>query len=260
MNSAPCKQHIVQLSGGIGSFYAAHRVVKKFGSDNTTLLFADTKMEDEDLYRFIKDASDYLKVPITTLCDGRTPWEVFKDKQFLGNTRIDPCSLVLKRELLWGWIEANAPKDAIVYVGIDWSEEHRLERLRTYRPEFKIESPLLWPPMPEKPKMLKWCQSIGISIPKLYELGFSHNNCGGFCIKSGQAQFRLLLSTMPERYKFHEDQEQALREYLDKDVSVLRDRRGGKTRPMTLKEFRERIERGEQHDRHDWGGCGCAIE
>jgi hypothetical protein len=41
---------------------------------------------------------------------------------------------------------------------------------------------------------------------------------------------------------------------------VMRDRRGGQSRPMTMKEFRERIEAGAVHDRHDWGGCGCAID
>lgn len=260
MSEPVCKKHVVQFSGGISSWFAAKRVIEKFGKDTVTLLFADTRMEDEDLYRFMDDASAKFDVPITVLADGRTPWDVFKDKQYLGNTRVDPCSLVLKRELLWAWIERNAPSDAIVFVGIDWSEEHRLVRLKEYRPGFNIDSPLLWPPMPDKVKMLKALEAEGIRIPKLYLLNFSHNNCGGFCIKSGQAQFRLLLETMPERYAFHEQKEQELREYLGKDVAVLRDRRGGKTRPLTLKEFRERIEAGGEHSRHDWGGCGCAIE
>jgi hypothetical protein len=65
---------------------------------------------------------------------------------------------------------------------------------------------------------------------------------------------------MPDRYAQHEREEEALRSYLGKDVAVMRDRRGGQSRPMTMKEFRERIEAGAVHDRHDWGGCGCAID
>lgn len=254
------KKHIVQYSGGVGSFFAAKRVVEKFGKDNVTLLFADTKMEDPDLYRFLEDTSKCLGVDITVLADGRNPWELFKDRRFLGNTRVDVCSETLKRELLWRWINANASPDATIYVGIDWTEEHRLERLKSYRPKWKIESPLIWEPLIDKPSMLLELGVIGIKTPFLYTLGFAHNNCSGFCVKSGQAQFKLLLEKLPERYAYHEQKEQELREYLGKDISILRDRRGGKTRPMTLKEFRERVQCGGEFDKNEWGGCGCAIE
>jgi len=40
------------FSGGITSWAAAKRVAAEHGADNTLLLFTDTKMEDEDLYRF----------------------------------------------------------------------------------------------------------------------------------------------------------------------------------------------------------------
>lgn len=261
MSEQPCEQHVVQFSGGVASAYAAKRVIDRYGRDSVTLLFADTKAEHPDLYRFNQEVSAYLGIPLTILCEGRTPWDVFFDKQFLGNTRIDPCSLVLKRDLLWGWIERNAPKDARVYVGIDWSEEHRLDRLRTYRPTFSIDSPLLWPPMPDKIDMLKEVtRKWKVKPCVMYEEGFAHANCHGACVKAGQAQWRLLLHLYPDQYAYHEKREQELREYLGKDVAILRDRRGGKTRPLTLKEFRERIEGGGEHDRHDYGGCGCAIE
>ncbi len=60
------------------------------------------------------------------------------------------------------------------------------------------------------------------------------------------------------RYRYHEGREQELREHLGKDVAILRDRRGGKLKPLTLRAFRERLERNSgAFDRHDWGGCGC---
>lgn len=45
-------RHLVMFSGGAGSYAAAKRVVAEHGPANTLLIFADTKMEDEDLYRF----------------------------------------------------------------------------------------------------------------------------------------------------------------------------------------------------------------
>lgn len=255
----PPAEHVVQFSGGACSFFAAKRVIERYGKDRVVLLFADTKMEDEDLYRFLEDCEAHLGMPIIRIADGRTPWEVFFAERFLGNSRVDPCSKILKRELLWSWLERNAPK-ATVHVGLDWTEEHRLERLRNYRPGVIIEAPMMWKPIVDKPEMLVKLRKLGIKIPRLYAMGFAHNNCGGFCIKSGQAQFRLLLKTMPERYALHEAQELKLRAYLEKDVAILRDRKGGKSRPLTLEEFRKRIEGGGEHDRHDWGGCGCAID
>jgi hypothetical protein len=119
--------------------------------------------------------------------------------------------------------------------------------------------------MTEKPFMLKsdmldWLLREGIEPPRLYKLGFPHNNCGGFCIKAGQAHFLHLLKTFPERFAYHEKKEQGLRKHLDADVSILRDRRGGVARNLTLKELRERHNSGDgQLDFLEWGGCGCAF-
>lgn len=61
-------------------------------------------------------------------------------------------------------------------------------------------------------------------------------------------------------YAWHEAQEEKLREQVG-DFSVMTDRRGdGKKKPLTMRAFRERIEAGESFDRHDWGGCGCALD
>ena len=254
------KKHIVNFSGGVCSFWAASRVIERHGALNTTLLFADTKMEDEDLYRFISEASKHLGVQITTLCDGRTPWEVFSDEGFVGNSKVDLCSRILKRELLDGWYDKNCIKaETVRYVGIDWTESHRLDRLKLRMPGWDVQAPMCEAPYWDKCKMLGELKKVGIEPPRLYKMGFPHNNCGGFCIKAGQAHFAHLLKMMPERFAEHEAREQSMRDRLG-DISVMKDRRGGKTATLTMKQLRERIERGESFDRHEWGGCGCAID
>jgi hypothetical protein len=91
-------------------------------------------------------------------------------------------------------------------------------------------------------------------------MGFAHNNCGGFCVKAGQAHFVTLFKAMPERYAYHERKEQEIRALLG-DVSILRDRRGdGETKPLTLQALRERYEAGGQIDMFDIGGCGCFVD
>ena len=48
--------------------------------------------------------------------------------------------------------------------------------------------------------------------------------------------------------------------FIDKDVSIMRDRRNNTTKPMTMKELRQRIDAGErfQYD-SDWS-CMCFNE
>lgn len=257
-------RHVVMFSGGVGSWLAASRVAAQHGTDNLTLLFTDTKMEDPDLYRFLHEAAAQVGGTLEILAEGRTPWEVFHDVRYLGNTRIDPCSRVLKRELSAAWLTAHCdPADTICYVGIDWSESHRFTRLRDRwaTQGWRYEAPLCDPPYLTKRQVFDALAKAGIARPRLYDLGFPHNNCGGFCIKAGHAHFAMLAERLPEVYAHHEAQEEALRQHLGKDVTILRDRSGGVSTPVTMRVFRERLEaQPSQVDRFDFGGCGCFLD
>jgi hypothetical protein len=253
--------HIVSFSGGICSWAAAKRVVEKHGTEGVVLLFADTKTEDEDLYRFIDEAAANVGVPLTVIADGRDVWQVFHDKKYLGNSKIDPCSRSLKRELVDKWVkERFDPAQTVRYNGLDWTEMHRVERHKRVMLPWRMESPMSEKPYLTKDQMIEWLRAEGIEPPRLYAMGFPHNNCGGFCIKAGIDNFRLLLHTMPDRYAYHEQKEQELREHLGKDVAILRDRTGGESKPLTLKALREREECLPMPLGNDFGGCGCMVE
>ena len=49
--------HVVQFSGGAGSWAAAKRVVERFGPEHVTLLCADTRSEHEDWRAFVDAAA-----------------------------------------------------------------------------------------------------------------------------------------------------------------------------------------------------------
>jgi hypothetical protein len=198
---------------------------------------------------------------LVRVADGRTPWQVFRDERFIGNSRIDPCSKILKRKQIDCWRDRNCnPDETVVYVGLDWSESHRLTRLLPRVAPWIYKAPMCEPPLLTKEAMIGLLKSEGIEPPRLYAMGFPHNNCGGFCCKAGQAHFALLLKTMPERYAHHEKQERELQEYIGTDETMLKDRRGGIRKPLSLTKLRERIEQQQTIDFEEWGGCGCAIE
>lgn len=263
-------KHVVMFSGGIGSWMTAKRVAEQHGTNNLTLLFADVKGnndnphigEDEDTYRFIVDAHRNVGGELVFVEDGRDIWEVFKDDRFLGNSRLANCSKYLKQIPCRKWLDANCdPADTVVYVGIDWTETHRLPAIeRAYLP-YTAKAPLTEQPYINKEDMLRSAENEGLTPPRLYAEGFPHNNCGGGCVRAGQGQFALLLRQNPERYKVWERKEAELRDYLEADVAILRDRTKGTSVPLTLQAFRERIEvQPSMFDELDFGGCGCFVE
>ncbi|OBJ24629.1 hypothetical protein [Mycobacterium sp. 1245801.1] len=265
-------KHVVMFSGGIGSWATAARVIDQHGTDDVTLLFADVKGdndnphlgEDEDTYRFINDAAGQLGARLVTVRDGRSIWQVFHDNRFLGNARLANCSKFLKQIPCREWLDTNCDHDTTVYVGIDWTETHRLPAIRNAYLPYRAEAPLTDPPYLDKADMIAAAKAEGLQPPRLYAAGYPHNNCGGFCVRAGQAQFRLLLREHRERYLFHEAEEQKLRNHLGKDVAILRDRRGAEATPLTLRAFRERMESGgpqlDLFDEFDFGGCGCFVD
>ena len=249
---------IVLFSGGIGSWAAAHRL-RESGRE-LVLLFTDTLIEDPDLYRFLEESSQQLDSPLVRIADGRNPWEVFHDEGFIGNTRVDLCSRILKRDLSRAWIDEQYPGGAEVVVGIDWSEVHRFERAAPRWTPHRLLAPLIDPPWLTKDELLSAARSEGLEPPRLYGMGFPHNNCGGFCVKQGQGGFARLLHVDRELYLSHEREEERFRRHTQKDVAILRDRRGGVTKPLTLRELRIRVESEScAVDEDDYGGCGCGF-
>lgn len=266
-------QHLFLFSGGVGSWAGAKRVAEQHGTDGMTLLFADTKIEDADLYRFIKQAAEDIGAPLVTVADGRTPWEVFRDVHFIGNSKADPCSKYLKRKPLDNWRNQNCSKEStICYVGLDWTEGHRFNgrankpglRARMAQEGWRYEAPLCNRPLMSKQQMLANCECAGIEPPRLYRLGFPHNNCSGACVKAGHAQWAHLLKVLPDVYEFNERMELETMAVIGSRWGILTDRRGGKKKPMTLRDLRLRIESGEYTPKEladfEWGGCGCAVD
>ncbi|MDQ0154932.1 phosphoadenosine phosphosulfate reductase family protein [Robertmurraya andreesenii] len=258
-------KHIVFYSGGIGSWATAKRVIKAYGKENVILMFTDTLVEDEDLYRFIDETVAEMGVEFVKIADGRTPFDVYFDDKYLGNSRYAPCSKRLKQEAARNWIDENySPDECILYLGIDWTEEHRTLAPRKNWAPYRVEFPLCEEPLLSKEEMLAELNLIGIETPRLYKLGFSHNNCGGFCCRAGHGHFANLLSQMPDRFAQYEALEQEFRDRTGKDVSMMKKERkvGGVRRsfPYTLRQLREDIEAKQEIDMTDIGGCGCFVD
>jgi hypothetical protein len=256
-------KYIVNVSGGLTSFEALRRTIERYGKEETHPIFADTLAEDPDLYRFLVDQERYFGLTFHRAVDGRTPWQVMKDEGYItmhypGGT-VAPCSRILKREIIDSQLSLQYRPGTYTRVfGYEWAEVSRMEDLRDAVYPQPVWFPLNEPPYVDKCHISAFLESIGIAVPQMYKDGFEHNNCGGECVKAGQAHWAHLFFVRPDRYLHAEGQEEEIRQHLGKDISILKDRRGGTTKPMTLRAFRLRLASGDtDYDKDDWGGCGC---
>lgn len=255
-------EHVIFFSGGVCSFLAAHRVLQSVSSKRCLLLFCDTHVEDEDCYRFIAEAAQFLNCRLQIISDGRTPWQVFRHERIIGNNFADPCSRHLKRRLARRWLNEHCdPAHTTLYLGLAWYERHRIDKNQRAWHPWTTNYPMVADPLLDHCEMLAAVKAVGLTPPRLYELGFNHNNCGGACVKAGKANWRLLLEKLPWRYAGHEEEERNLREYLQADVSILTTLVDGEKRPYTLEEFRYHCKAYPMEARdEDWGGCACMLD
>ncbi len=254
---------VVMFSGGKGSYIAASRAVARYGAGNVVLLFADTLVEDEDVYHFIEAAAAHIGSALVRIADGRTPFEVFRDRRFLGNSRQANCSQDLKVKPCRSWVTDNAPADAVIVVGIDWMEEHRIGAIITGYAPRKVWAPLCDKPYLLERDMLEVVRQAGLPLPKSYAEGFTHANClQQGCVRGGLSYWKHYLRVRPELYAKTEQAEEELRTHLGKPVTMLKRTRNNVTEYLTLKELR--LEIAMQPNLidvdYDWGGCGCFID
>jgi hypothetical protein len=241
-------RYVVSLSGGLASAVSADRAIRRYGRDRVQVRFADTRWEDEDLHRFKADLMARWGGDLAVLRDGRTPLQVAEDKQIIPNAHVAPCARELKIDLMNAQDHAGA-KPVTVLMGLDWREMARVERrLEEYAPKAAegifVDFPLLWKPYEFRPYYDVVKHDWGIRPPRLYDLGFPHNNCGGRCVKQGASEWLRLRRYFPERFAEVRDWEQAQRAKggARATFAILRDRTGGQSHPVTLAELEARAD------------------
>jgi hypothetical protein len=233
---------VVQYSGGIGSWATAQRVAARYGTDDLVLLFADTLVEEPSLYQFLRESAAQLGAPLVSVADGRDPFQVYWDVHFLGNSRVAPCSRILKQLPARRWLTAHCdPATTTVYVGIDASEVRRIPAIRRGWSPWTVEFPLTGEPALTKEAMRAEARAVGLTPPDAYAEGFAHANCSGMCVRAGQRHWLRLLQIHPRRFRQAEEQEQRFRARFG-DVAILKQIRGGRSIPLPLAELRRRHE------------------
>jgi len=255
-------KHLISIGGGFSSTIELPlAVIAQHGVENVDMVIACLAGESPDVWRLVGECErltgkrvkrityqpyrQYLEdAPEVMWWD---IWDVFFREGRMGSSLADPCSRVLKREVLKAYIQDHYPPDeTILHVGITVDEIDRMLAIRMnwgrsgYRVEADLTDRSIVGSAAERCKeMLGW-------TPRLYVWGASHNNCGGFCVKAGHAQMARLLWFEPLIYAYHEDQEQRFQTTFKTAATIMRDRStlNGVTTstPLSMREFRDRME------------------
>ena len=255
--------YVVRVSGGAGSTVAAHRCVEKHGAKNTVLLFADTNSEDESLYASMRYMRDHALKDVEMVWlknDGQNIWDIFEKHRCIKTLTGCKASYELKKRPLDEYVRSRWPDLArtVAVTGLDFTEEDRVQRFDAV---FHARGQKTWHPLTERP-FLNSCQQVEMveswGYPKqlMYEKGYPHNNCSGGCVLAGISQWVGLYRDFPERFRYHAQREAAF--FARTGYSILRDRRGGTSKPMTLLDLEQRILSDDLKGLSEFRStCGC---
>lgn len=190
----------VWVSAGISSFMAG--VLAK---DVDKWIYIDVADQHEDSMRFIKDCENSLGINIEILKSTKYKdvADVCRQHRMINSPYGAACTGMLKKAVRKEWENEQYAKGItdITYVwGYDANEKRRAENIVKNFPEFKHEFPLIDKGLTKEEVHGLFDRMFGFPRPKMYELGYSNNNCVG-CVKGGMGYWNKIRVDFPEVFK-----------------------------------------------------------
>lgn len=247
------KRYVVSLSSGASSAVAAQRTIDRYGRENVDLVFMNVKHEHRDNYRFLRDLRARWG-EIIILKDGRTPENVWDDRQLIPNSLMCPCTFDLKIRLFVNYCKDLQAQGYKVIAVIGYNYRDSLPRpkkphgrlpdpVRNYgKLGIVVKYPLLWRgDICRNPHQV--VESWGLKLPEMYHKGFLSANCSGDCPKGGISHWRRVLREYPNVYAHREAWETNKRKNPKFSAyTILKRQVDGITVPLSLQQLREETE------------------
>lgn len=230
---------VVGFSGGVTSAWCAGWALRNFPKDEVILLFHDTKEEDEDTYRFLREMVAKLDHPLTERSDGRSVTELAYDHNALPNNMMAFCSHELKIEPGNRFIEElrDSGVDEIVKVfGFSANETERVQRMVAmgWKMGFTPRFPIIEEGA-TKQDCADWCTcTMGIAIPRMYTWS-DHANCVG-CVRGGKAYWLAVKDNAPEVFEQRKRLEAEFNATFNRRYSLVQIENEGLFRNVNRKE------------------------
>lgn len=171
---------LVWFSCGAASAVASKVAVDKYG-DLCEVVTCDTRnTEHPDNERFLQDVERWIGKPITQLRSSKyaSTDDVFAATRYMSGSKGARCTTELKK---LPRVAFQRETDTHIF-GYTADEQRRADDFEKRNPELAVEWILIDEGI-SKEDCLKRLTSAGIALPKMYSLGFDHNNCMG-CVES----------------------------------------------------------------------------
>ena len=216
-------------SGGITSAVACKIGVDLYGKENVRIIFIDTRNEDEDTYRFMKDCFDWYDIEIETIVSTKhkSIEDVWRKYKALNNANGAVCSSELKRQVRETWQKTNEWDYQIF--GFELDEYKRAKGMVLNHPKVKPIFPLMMYGLTKK-DCIEFVKEAGIKIPNAYRLGYLNNNCLGAsfgCVQGGIGYWQKIKVDNIEAFNKRADMEHELTNSKGKPVTMLKDQSAG---------------------------------
>lgn len=208
-------------SHGAASTVAIIKGLEKLKKENDSreivIAYCHVKDEHPDSIRYCKEVEKVIGRPIKFLINEKYQGsvdEVIKKTRYMAGVRGARCTAELKKQVRR---EFEEPDDLNVF-GFHVGEEHRLDNLIDSEPLGEFWAPLIEEGI-TKQECLDYVSSLGIEIPKMYQMGYNNNNCIGCLKASGAGYWNKIRNDFPDVFYKRAEQERLINVALTK-VSV----------------------------------------
>lgn len=169
-------------------------------NDIDKFIYIDIDNQHPDSIRFIKDCEKILGKKIEIL---KSPYgsveNVIKQFRYVNGAFGAKCTEVLKKRVRKEWEDTHKDYNITYVWGFDLEEKHRADRLNDSMPNFSHEYPLI-EKMLTKQDAHGILDKLGIKRPKMYDMGYSNNNCIG-CVKGGMGYWNKIRKDFPDVFE-----------------------------------------------------------
>ena len=205
------KTIVVWFSCGAASAVASKRTIEKYGDTHNILIVNNpVDEEDSDNRRFLDDVSKWLGQPIIQAVNSKanttSAVDIWDKRKYMSGINGAPCTLVLKKEARYEFEKSN--KIDYHVLGFTADEVGRHERFVKYERDNVL--PVLIEDGITKQMCFDIITSAGISLPRVYSMGYPNANCIG-CVKATSPTYWNHVRRMhPEQFKERAEQSRRL--------------------------------------------------
>tara|TARA_R110002096_G_scaffold232346_1_gene422209 strand:+ start:43 stop:810 length:768 start_codon:yes stop_codon:yes gene_type:complete len=209
----PNDRVISWFSCGAASSYATYLAHKKYGS-RLEAVYCRVREEHPDNMQLVKDYQVATGIPIKVIGDksmNYSIYNVFRKRKFIKGAQGAPCTMILKKDQR----KKYQKKGDVQVFGYTVEEQNRVDRFIDSNNEVDTDFILVNNEITKK-QCLDWFTSTGLKLPRMYELGYSNNNCIG-CVKGGMGYWNAIRKDFPKHFNKMAKLEREIGHSVNKD-------------------------------------------